>query len=85
MTIGRTYIGTEAYERVKLATGLKTQVQLAELLGIRQSSISDVCRRKCKIPDSWLITILRKTRVNPDWIETGQGKKYLVGADEFGF
>jgi hypothetical protein len=85
MTFGRTTIGTEAYERIKIATGLQTQVELAELLGIRQSSISDVCRRRCKIPDSWLITIWRKTKINPDWIETGQGKKFLVEADEFGF
>lgn len=32
---------TEIYERIKLAANCRTQVELAELLNIRQSSISD--------------------------------------------
>ena len=35
----------EIYERIKLATSSRTQVELAEVLDIRQSSISDAKRR----------------------------------------
>ena len=35
----------EIYERIKLATNSRTQVELAEVLDIRQSSISDAKRR----------------------------------------
>lgn len=63
--------------RVFAATETRTQVELAEFLGIRQSSISDAKRRQA-IPDSWLMTILRKRAVNPDWIMTGTGGQFMA-------
>lgn len=36
-------------ERIHRATGTRTQVELAEFLGIRQSAVSDA-RRRGKIP-----------------------------------
>lgn len=68
-----------AFERITAATGARTQVQLAELLEIRQSSISDAKRRQ-SIPDAWLVALLKKFNLNPDWILTGQGERYLVPA-----
>ena len=44
----------EALERIKRATGARTQVDLAAILGIRQSSISDAKRRQ-SIPADWLL------------------------------
>ena len=35
----------EIFERIKIATNTRTQVELAEVLDIRQSSISDAKRR----------------------------------------
>lgn len=43
----------DAYERILQATGLRTQSEVAALLGVKQSSISDAKRRK-HIPDPWL-------------------------------
>ncbi|MFT4302821.1 MAG: helix-turn-helix domain-containing protein [Desulfovibrio sp.] len=61
------------------ATGCRTQVELAEFLGIRQSSIADA-KKRGNIPSAWLLTLWRKRRVNPDWILTGQESKNLFYA-----
>lgn len=63
-------------ERINAITGTRTQTELAELLEIRQSSISDARRRK-SIPTAWVVTLFRKLGANPDWIETGAGPMYL--------
>ncbi len=38
-------------ERIKVATGKRTQIELADFLGIRQSSVSDA-KRRGKIPSA---------------------------------
>lgn len=62
------------YRRIFEATGCHTQVELAELLGIRQSSISDAKRRRT-IPAEWLLKIFDKKGISPDWIRTGVGNE----------
>lgn len=57
-------------------TGKKTYAELADFLGIRQSSVSDAKRRE-KIPQEWLATITRTKSVHPDWILTGSGPRYI--------
>lgn len=59
-------------ERIKLITGKKTLTELANLLGIKQSSISDA-KRRARIPSNWLIVLMRPNGVNPEWILTGNG------------
>ncbi|WP_027186131.1 LexA family transcriptional regulator [Desulfovibrio inopinatus] len=66
----------EAIERIKKATGTRTQVELAKILDIRQSSISDAKRRK-SIPSDWLIKLFRSHGLNPDWITSGQEPQCL--------
>lgn len=65
-------------ERIKQATGARTQVQLAEVLEVRQSSISDA-KRRCSIPSDWLLKLQRVTKIHADWYLTGQEPKYLAG------
>lgn len=65
-----------AMERIRATTGLRTQVELAAALDIRQSSISDA-RRRDSIPDSWLVKLLLDYGLSPLWIESGQGAVYL--------
>ena len=72
-----------ALKRFLEAAGCSTQVELADFLGIRQSSISDAKKRK-SIPADWLITLLRLKRINPEWILTGQGARLLQPADYVG-
>lgn len=54
------------------AAGCRTQTELAEFLGIRQSSIADA-KKRGNIPSDWLLTLWRKKAVNPDWVLTGKG------------
>ena len=71
----------EAMHRIHEATGTRTQVEIAETLNIRQSSISDAKRRN-SIPDSWLIALFDRYRLNPDWVRTGTGHQTLTDAGE---
>ena len=67
---------TAAMERVQQATGAKSQMALAHILGIRQSSISDA-KRRGSLPDAWLLKLFRQFDLNPDWITEGQQPQYL--------
>ncbi|MCC8194032.1 MAG: helix-turn-helix domain containing protein [Deltaproteobacteria bacterium] len=60
------------YRRILEASGCRTQVELADFLEVRQSSISDARRRKT-VPSGWLAMLLVKKHVNPDWIRSGLG------------
>ncbi len=67
---------SEVYQRICEVTQIATQMQLAELLEIRQSSISDAKRRN-SIPAEWYMKLFEKYNLNPDWLKTGQGPKFL--------
>ncbi|XPV76518.1 MAG: LexA family transcriptional regulator [Desulfovibrio sp.] len=66
----------EALDRIKKATGARTQVQLAEVLDVRQSSISDA-KRRCSIPAEWFLKLYRSHGLDPDWIADGVEPVYL--------
>ncbi|WP_243359041.1 LexA family transcriptional regulator [Fundidesulfovibrio terrae] len=66
----------ESLERIKRATGARTQVDLAAILGIRQSSISDAKRRQ-SIPADWLLKLYRSHGLNPDWVTGGDQPQVL--------
>lgn len=66
----------DVYARILAVTNCQTQVELAEVLGIRQSSVSDA-KRRGTVPAEWLITLLQLFGVNPDWILTGQAARFL--------
>lgn len=63
-----------ALQRFFEAAECRTQTELAEFLGIRQSSIADA-KKRGTIPSDWLLALWRKKGVNPDWILTGQGAR----------
>lgn len=66
----------EIFERIKLATNTRTQVELAEVLDIRQSSISDAKRRN-SVPSDWYMKLFEKFGLNPDWLKKSVGPMYL--------
>lgn len=68
------------FSRILAATGCRTQMELANLLGIRQSSVSEVLRRN-RIPPRWLVK-LQRLGVNIDWITVGRGPQYLPRLEE---
>lgn len=57
-------------ERIRFVTQARTQVELADFLGIRQSSISDAKRRE-RIPSDWLVTLMRTKNVYPESLLSG--------------
>lgn len=63
-------------DRIFEAAGCRTQTELAEFLGIKQSSIADA-KKRGSVPSDWLLTLWRKKGINPDWILTGQGARRL--------
>lgn len=65
------------FDRIKHATMTNTQNELATLLGIKQSSISDASRRK-SIPPYWYMTLLLEYGINPWWLKKGYGPIYLI-------
>lgn len=73
----RLFNDADSLNRVYEAAECRTQAELGDFFGIRQSSISDAKRRRA-IPPEWLLTLLRRKGINPEWILTGQGEKYFV-------
>jgi len=63
-------------DRVRKATGVKTQVELGKVLGIRQSSISDA-KRRGSVPSDWLMKLFKTYGLNPDWLLEGASPVYL--------
>lgn len=72
-----------ALERVFHVAGCRTQTELAQLLQIRQSSISDA-KRRGSIPAEWLLKLLKLKGTNPDWIMTGQGPRFMQPVENLG-
>lgn len=68
------------FERLFEAAGCRTQTELADILGIRQSSIA-VAKRRNRLPSDWLLKLLRLRSINPDWIIFGSGPKFLLPSD----
>ncbi len=64
-------------ERIRFITGAETQAELVDLLGVRQSFISDA-KRRGKIPSSWLVILIRCKNANPEWILTGNGPTFVA-------
>ena len=67
------------YKRILEIAECKTQVELADFLGIRQSSISDA-KRRGSIPPDWLIKLFEKKQANPEWIRSGTDSKHVISA-----
>ncbi len=71
----------EILDRIYEGSNTKTQIQLAKLLGVQQSSISDA-KKRSSIPDSWLIALLEECDLNPKWVMNGIQPKYINTADK---
>ena len=66
----------EVYDRIRCATNARTQTELAAVLEIRQSSISDAKRRN-SIPSDWYMKLFEKFGLNPDWIKIALPQSYV--------
>ncbi len=68
------------YQRLLEAAECDTQAELSEVLGVKQSSISDAKSRQ-SIPATWQIKLFTEKSINPNWILYGEGGKFLVSTD----
>ena len=64
------------FERAARALGIKSLSELATILGVNRSSITQA-RKKNSIPANWLLSLFRSHGLNPDWLEGGDGPKWL--------
>ncbi len=60
------------FERVKKATPIQNQSQLAQELELGRAAIS-LAKHKNVVPSKWIFTLSRKYGVNADWLATGSG------------
>lgn len=66
--------------RVFEALQISSQNKLAILLGINRAGITQA-KKKGTVPEKWILELYRKFGINPDWIETGQGKMFIAERD----
>lgn len=62
--------------RIFEVTNTRTQEELARLLEIKQSSVSDT-KRRCSISSDWYLMLFDKFRINPDWLRFGLGPRFI--------
>ncbi len=67
---------TTSFERFSDAVGCRSQKELADMLGVRQALVVDA-RKRDSIPASWLRRLQCARGVNPHWVLTGEGPKYM--------
>ncbi len=69
------------FERVTAETGIRSQTELASVLGINRSAITQA-KKKGTIPAGWILGLSRKFGLNPDWLERGFGNPRKGNLDE---
>jgi len=73
--------GFEAFfERVAQACGLRSQQELASLLGVNRSAITQAKQRNA-VPQGWVLKLSRDFGLSPNWVEHGIGPSRLDRAD----
>jgi phage repressor protein C with HTH and peptisase S24 domain len=63
-------------QRVFRTTDITTQTELAAVLQINRSAITQA-RRKDTVPARWILQLFRTFGLNPIWLESGSGEPYL--------
>lgn len=63
-------------KEVQKTLGFSSQTKFADVLGIKQGSLSDIYREKnnIKVSDSIKMTLLKDYSININWLETGEGE-----------
>lgn len=60
------------FERLKKATGIDTQMALAEALQINRSAVTQAKNRDA-VPQKWVLRLARRYSISADWLEFGTG------------
>ena len=71
------------FDRVSIALGIKNLSELATILRVNRSSVTQA-RKNDSVPANWLLALMRSHGLNPDWLEGGAGPKLLNSGDDDG-
>lgn len=70
------------FARVREAAGIESQQELAALLGVNRSAVTQAKHRG--VPRSWADRVARVYGLDPEWLETGRGDpRGPVRSDDF--
>ncbi len=60
------------FSRLSKETDIRTQMGLAEALGINRSAVTQAKVRDA-VPPKWILALARRCSLSPDWLEFGRG------------
>ncbi len=60
------------FRRAEGACGVKSQSDLATLLGVHRSAVTQA-KNKDSVPKAWALTLSRRCGADPEWLLTGRG------------
>ena len=66
------------FARAAKAAGLTSQAELAALLGVHRSAVTQA-KRKNGVPKAWVLAVSRRTGADPDWLEFGRQRPGVAG------
>lgn len=66
------------FARAAKAAGLASQAELAGLLGVHRSAVTQA-KRKDAVPKAWVLAVSRRTGADPDWLEFGRQRRATAG------
>ena len=72
----------EAMKRVKIATGIKNQKELSEILRITAPAITEM-KKTGKFPEKWAFTIEDKYNISAKWILEGVEPQKIKKKNDF--
>lgn len=62
------------------ALGLRSQAELAGLLGVHRSAVTQA-KKKDAVPKAWVLAVSRQARVDPDWLESGRSAGRVAASE----
>lgn len=65
-------------DRLREASKVKSDVELAKTLGIKHQSVISA-RKRCQVPPGWIFDISSKFNISADWLYYGTGAKERGG------
>jgi len=69
------------FTRASRAAGLASQAELAAMLGVHRSAVTQA-KKKDAVPKAWVLAVSRRAGVDPDWLEFGTGASRGGGQPE---
>ena len=64
------------FKRISDATGIRSQTELASVLKVNRSAITQA-KRTDSVPANWVLQLSKAFGLNPEWVENGKGEKFI--------